>query len=74
MSCIACEDSFKKYGFSIVVGMKIFTQSEKACCPTRGVITSFDHILVKFRTLDGREHSKPFNEFMKSSWCDKSLY
>lgn len=71
MSCPTCENAFSQYGFRLEVGMKIYTQSQKACCPTKGVVTYFDHNTVKFTTPDGKEHSKPFLEFMKSSWRDK---
>lgn len=71
MSCPVCEQAFSKFGFKLETGLKVYTQSEKACCPTKGVITYFDHEIVKFKTPDVREHSKPFMEFMKSSWRDK---
>lgn len=73
MSCPVCEKAFKEYGFKLSIGLKIYTQSEKACCPTKGTITYYDSSVVKFTTPDGREHSKPFKEFMKSSFKDKSV-
>lgn len=71
MSCTNCEQAFSSYGFRLEVGLRIYTQSEKACCPTKGTVTYFDHNIVKFNTKDGVEHTKPFLEFMKSSWRDK---
>lgn len=71
MNCPDCESAFTKFGFKLEVGMNVYTQSERACCPTKGVVTHFDRNVVKFKTPDGREHSKPFLTFMKSSWRDK---
>lgn len=72
MGCPACEGKYKMYGFRLEVGGHYYTASEKACCPKKVVVTSFNHLAVKFTSEDGQEHTKSFDEFMKSSWRDKS--
>jgi hypothetical protein len=72
MSCPICESAFKVYGFALKPGLKCYTASEKACCPKKVTVVSFTSREVKFTTQDGVEHSKPFMDFMKSSWLDRS--
>ena len=57
----------------IDVGGIYYTSTEKACCPVKVIVTSFNHLVVNFKTKDGLEHSKNFNDFMKSSWVDRSV-
>ena len=73
MSCPACESAFKQYGFRLSEGLHCYTASEKACCPKKVTITSFDHRTVRFTTKDGVEHAKPFLDFMSSSWIDRTI-
>jgi hypothetical protein len=73
MACPACEDKFQIYGYKIDVGGIYYTSTEKACCPVKVIVTSFNHLVVNFKTKDGLEHSKNFNDFMKSSWVDRSV-
>ena len=74
MGCPICEGAFERYGFSLHEGLHCYTASEKACCPKKVTITSFSSTEVKFTTNDGVEHSKPFIEFMKSSWVDRTSF
>lgn len=72
MSCPVCDRAFKQYGFALKPGLKCYTGSAQACCPKKVTVTSFSASEVKFTTNDGVEHSKPFIEFMKSSWIDRT--
>lgn len=74
MSCPVCERAFRIYGFTLRNGLHCYTASERACCPKKVTITSFDSTEVKFTTKDGVEHSKPFLDFMKSSWVDRTSF
>lgn len=73
MSCPVCEKAYRDYGFSLREGLKCYTTSDRACCPKKVTVRSFTSTEVKFTTVDGIEHSKPFLEFMKSSWIDRSF-
>jgi len=70
MSCPNCDHYFREYGFALKVGQRMMTQSPKACCPSKCVITYYDHQVVKFKTDDEVEHEKNLLDFMKSSWID----
>lgn len=72
MGCPVCESEFKRYGFALKAGLHCYTASEKACCPKKVTIVSFNSREVKFTTNDGVEHSKPLHDFMKSSWVDRT--
>lgn len=74
MSCPICDSAFKRYGFTLSEGLRCYTASEKACCPKKVTVTSFSASEVKFKTKDGVEHSKPFLDFMRSSWVDRTVF
>lgn len=74
MSCPVCESAFKKYGFTLKDGLKCYTASDRACCPKKCTITFFNTRVVKYTTEDGEAHSKPFLDFMKSSWVDRTEF
>ena len=44
MACPACEDKFQIYGYKIDVGGIYYTSTEKACCPVKVIVTSFNHL------------------------------
>ena len=74
MSCPVCEGAFKRYGFTLKDGLKCYLASEKACCPKKVTVESFNATEVKFKTGDGQSHTMRFMDFMKRSWLDRTAY
>ena len=69
MSCPNCDKL--KNGVKLAIGLHIFTASKSACCPIRAVITYFDSRVVTYLDKNNLSHSKPIEEFIKSSWEDR---
>ena len=74
MSCPICDSAFNRYGFRLKSGLHCYTSSEKACCPKKVTIVSYNSREVTFTTKDGVQHSKPLIDFMKSSWVDRTEF
>lgn len=70
--CPACDKrDLDKYGFILEDGGYYYTQDKtiKNCCAVRVQLVSHDSGIITY-TYKDQTYTKPYKEFMQSSWRD----
>lgn len=70
--CPACDRrDYDKYGFILQDGSNYYTQDKtiRTCCAVKVKLLSHDSGIIRYE-YNGKEYTRPYKEFMTSSWRD----